>query len=314
MKKYTHAWIACKAIERLQRAQLTGTDRADADDLTRWFMAHRDGVIAGAWYPDEIIKDNASSHILKHSPVATGGAPLRKLPPKMKLRAFVERSPLRTQAFTTDRDTNLPARCEALAHSVIDSLRVQQAEPKGSPIAPTNNHVALRLFMLSHYVADAHMPLHCDSRRFSESPDIHALIEKAWEDEIEQHIDIDAANERFRYTPDGFPRTLGKPEYATSLLKRTEDELATRGFSFEWGTGNGSVLEYVEAVCQHAFLLSCSFLPLACAPTTITRQNWRSLPGQQPSFDEFSLIALSDAVDSVARVWLRVWRRYRKSG
>ena len=38
---------------------------------------------------------------------------------------------------------------------MIDNLKMQETELKGSPISPTDNHVAVLLFMLSHYVADA---------------------------------------------------------------------------------------------------------------------------------------------------------------
>jgi hypothetical protein len=48
---------------------------------------------------------------------------------------------------------------------------MQESEDKGSPISPTDNHVATLFFMLSHYIADAHMPLHCDNRTFANSND-----------------------------------------------------------------------------------------------------------------------------------------------
>ena len=49
MKKYTHAWIAFKAIERLKNADLNDTNRNYADFLIGWFENHKDGVIRGSW-------------------------------------------------------------------------------------------------------------------------------------------------------------------------------------------------------------------------------------------------------------------------
>jgi hypothetical protein len=42
-----------------------------------------------------------------------------------------------------------------------------------------NNQIALLYFMLAHYVADGHMPLHCDSKKFNDS--IHSGMEEVWD-------------------------------------------------------------------------------------------------------------------------------------
>ena len=46
--------------------------------------------------------------------------------------------------------------------------------------------------------------------------------------------------------------------------------------------------------------------------TSVTLANWQNLPGQRVSFEQFGVIVLADAIDTIARVWLRVWRRYMK--
>ena len=53
MKQYTHAWIAFKAVERLESAPLPDEDRAFADGFIRWAKSRKDGVIIGAWYPQD---------------------------------------------------------------------------------------------------------------------------------------------------------------------------------------------------------------------------------------------------------------------
>ena len=145
MKKYTHAWIAFKAIERLQSADLTEDNRAFADYLIEWFQSYKDGVIRGAWYPDEIIKDNASSHIMNMHRLPVGANGHSPEPPEHKFPVLPSNSllyrtgrtsPLHNRAFTIDRKYNLPERCEALSHAVIDNLRILEREPKGSPSPP----------------------------------------------------------------------------------------------------------------------------------------------------------------------------------
>jgi hypothetical protein len=54
------------------------------------------------------------------------------------------------------------------------------------PMFFTDDQIVLSLFSLSHYLADAHMPLHCDTRTFSSTAcgNIHGDIEEEWENWI----------------------------------------------------------------------------------------------------------------------------------
>ena len=154
----------------------------------------------------------------------------KNLPTNSLLYGYGKSSELYKKPYQIDKADNLPDRCEAIAHSVIDNLKMQERENKGSPISPTDNHVATLLFMLSHYIADPHMPFHCDSRRFSEGNNLHAYIEKQWDDEIQKYYSIDHVNERFFYNPQGYPLFIKNNDYETSFLKKVDDELKGRKF------------------------------------------------------------------------------------
>jgi hypothetical protein len=310
MKKYTHAWIAFSAIRRLQSIPESHPDSKPARAIVNWFKSHKDGVVSGAWYPDSIIKDNATSHVLKVTPVPSGQGSLPALPKQMLLFKLRSKSPCLSMGYQVDPPTNLPERCEALAHSVIDNLRVLAAEDRGSSVAPTSSHVSLVLFMLSHYVADAHVPLHCDSRKFSEGEGVHSEMEGVWEDAVSKCFDIDAANQRFVYERDGYPACKNPAAFDGSVLKKVQDELAARAFVVGYGDGNRNVLDYLHAVCLHSYLLSYSFVPPAYNETNVTKATWQNLAGQTVTAEEMNVASLADAVDSVSRVWLRVWRRY----
>jgi hypothetical protein len=314
MKQFTHAWLAFMAIKRLEDAILSPDDHEYADSLIKWFKSNKDGVIRGAWYPDSLIKDNSNSHVLKFEPSDETAKELKQLPETYLSYKYSESSPVRNKGFKlVDEKDNLPDRCESLAQSVSDHLKVQESEKKGSSVSPTDNQVALWLFMLSHYVADAHVPLHCDGRQFSLGKNIHGHMEEAWDDEVRKYYNIDEVNERFYYDPRGYP--LRNPstdqEYKLSYLKKVEDELSKRKFTESFGTGNNNVWDFMNAICQHSYLLSYSFLPEQCTPTNVTLENWKSLG---LPFDELSVAVLVDAVDSIARIWFRVWRRYEKWG
>lgn len=309
MKQFSHAWLAFKAIERLEKANLS-TYRQDADTMIRWFWNYRDGVICGSWYPDMVIKDMSTSHVYKYAPAPNGTTELRSLPSTCQALTVGRQSVLCKQPYIlTDSSNNLPERCEALSHSIIDNLKMQETEEKGSPIAPTDNHIATRMFMLSHYIADAHMPLHCDSRQFSSGADIHAKMESIWDKEISKHYRIDVLNERFYYDADGYP-LRAQTNYSGSFLKKLDDGLSSLPFCIDYGSNNTNVRTYMQAVCQYSYLLSYAFIPLGNDEKNVTANNWRDLPGHMIDFDQLSLIVFTDAIDAIARVWLRVWRRY----
>jgi hypothetical protein len=314
MKQYTHAWIAFMAIKRLEEAKLSKKDRPYADNLIEWFRRNRDGVIQGAWYPDMVIKDMANSHVLKFAPGGTEKG-FRRLPTTYQSYKYGKKSPLIRQTFkVVDKSDNLPDRCESIAQSVVDHLKIQESEEKGSAVSPTDNQVALLLFMLSHYIADAHMPFHCDGRQFSKGAKIHAHMEGEWDEAIRRYYEIDKKNGRFIYNTKGYPLLVkdsgGEQQYKLSFLKKVDDELGKRKFSVSFGSQNKNIWDFMNAVCQHSYLLSYSFIPKEYDHKRVTLANWQTL-GSIP-FTDLSVAVFSDAIDSIARIWLRLWRRYEK--
>ena len=312
MKKFTHAWLAFMAIKRLEKTKLSDTNRKCADNLIRWFRNHRDDVTQGAWYPDSVIKDMANSHVLKLTPSDEAENKFKRLPTTYLSYRYGESCPLKKKSFTVEKDDNLPDRCESIAHSVIDHLKIQESEDKGSPVSPTDNQIALLLFTLSHYVADGHMPFHCDSRKFSEGDNLHGDIEGKWDDIIRRCYAIDKDNERFFYDRFGYPlrNSSTDQEYRSSFLKEVDKELRNREFIISWGAKNTNVWDFMSAICQYSYLLSYCFIPENYDHTNVPRRNWQSLGSI--SFDDLNVAVFSDAIDSIARVWLRVWRRYLK--
>jgi hypothetical protein len=102
-----------------------------------------------------------------------------------------------------------------------------------------------------------------------------------------------------------------KTDYSHSFLKRVDDSLATRTFSIGYGDKkNNNVRTYMLAVCQNSYLLSYAFFPPGNDETNVNSRNWKSLPGQLLDFDQLSEIVFNDAIDAIARIWFRVWRRY----
>ncbi len=306
MKQYTHAWLAFMAIKRLEKSDISITYKSEAQTLIKWFKSHRDFVLQGSWYPDSIIKDMATSHVLKYKPDESSKENrFRKLPSEYNLFRIGKTSQFYKKTYAIEGG-NLPDRCEALAHSIVDNLKMQESEDKGSPISPTDNHIATLFFMLSHYIADAHMPLHCDVRSFSDKDDIHAHIEKEWDDVIQKCFDIDYDNERFFYDASGYP--LKKS--SNTLVDWLEQEITSRPFSASWGIDNDNTWDFMAAITQYSYLTAYKMIPESYNENNL---NWTSFKGLNTgiSFDEYSKYILIDSIDSISKVWLRVWNKYQ---
>lgn len=317
MKKYSHAWIAFMAIKRLETIANTDNDSVikgvnedvikHAKSLVKWFMDYRDFVIEGAWYPDEVFKDMSTSHIVKFKPCETGEYnDFRSLPSTHSIGAMMKR---KSDLFGKPYDItqgNCADRCESIAHSIVDNFKTLYKEERGCPIATTNNHIALRFFILSHYVADCHMPFHCDDRPFSDEKGVHGSVEKKWEDQIKKSFKIDTSNNRFYYGSDGYPLPLSP----TQLVRDVEEEMGKRQYVHGWGTGNSSTWDYMSGVAQYSYLFSYFLVPQTFQNTqTITEFMAQTEWGLH--FDEYSKMIFCDAIDSIARIWLHVWIKYK---
>ncbi len=307
MKQYSHAWLAFMAIKRLEKTNLSNNYRKHANSLIKWFKNNRDSVVKGAWYPDAIIKDMATSHILKYEFDPTGkNSTFKKLPSTYHLYKIGKESKFYRKPYKIVKG-NLPDRCESLAHSIIDNLKMQESEEKGSPISPTDNHVATIFFMLSHYIADAHMPLHCDSRSFSDGDNIHAHIEKEWDEALRDCYSIDFDNERFFYDPEGYPLKVD----SNPVIDWLEQEIINRKFSLSRGTGNGNIWDFISAITQYSYLTAYKMIPESYNEDNLDWETFKGL-NTEYLFDDYSKFLLIDAIDSISKVWLRVWIRYQK--
>ena len=318
MKKYSHAWLAFMAIKRLEIIAttdnpkvITGVSddiRKEAKALVRWFKDYRDFVIQGAWYPDEVFKDMATSHIIKYEPAADGPfTKFSKLPSTHHIyQMMVKKSSLYGKPYAGGIG-NCADRCESISHSIVDNFKMLQREDRGCPITTTSNHIAMRFFILSHYIADCHMPLHCDIRPFSDGRDIHGAIEKKWEEHVNKSYKIDKDNNRFYYDPNGYPLHLNP----TPFVQTVEEDVATRKYVHSWGGDNENTWDFMSAVSQYSYLFSYYLIP-ENFKNTQSMDEFMDQTEWGHDFDKYGKMNFGDAIDSIARIWLRVWIKYRK--
>ncbi len=316
MKQYTHAWLALTAVKKIENYKLKSKkDQQRRDNLVKWLKSHNDGITQGAWYPDSLIKDNSSGHILKFDPSPDAQtSKFKKLPTNLfcykrklngKLCGPRKLYPQYGKPYLKDKRGTLPDRCEAFCHTVIDSFKVQQRAERGEAIVPTSNQIALQLFMLSHYICDAHMPLHCDGRPLDK---LHSAMEGEWEDDVKKYYLKISGHKEFLFDKDGhlYLSPAAEAEYAQSILGRVEGILDGRTeYVSSLGPGNNKVYDYMFAVCQYSYLMAYSFWP---SGAKWNGRKWRDTM----DIDQLSLIVLTDAVESTAKIWFHTWKKYCK--
>jgi hypothetical protein len=305
MKQFTHAWLAFMAIKRIEKGNVPVKYKTQAELLVKWFNDHKEEIIKGAWYPDDVFKDMSTGHILKFRPLDGGDTRFGKLPKDYHLFEIGKTSEFYKKGYKVENG-NLADRCESVAQSINDNLKMKDSELATSPIRPGENYIAALFFILSHYIADAHMPLHCDVRQFSEGNEIHAKIEDYWDDIIRLCYSLDKKKECFNLDSSGYPKATGKTHSVATYL---ENEVINRPIEVSYGTGNKNTWDFMKTICQYSYLTSYKMIPKDYDENSLEFNVLKGLKTGN-SFDEYSQFIIIDAIDSISRVWLMVWIEY----
>lgn len=355
MKAITHAWLALMALERLKcpknsrpfkKSFLGGNFpdfflgdkfdsyfQAQAEKFVNFFDKHKDAFVQGAWFPDNVISDNLTGgHTFKFRKPANeteikNSQEITNYTPKHlgSLKALeIKESRLKEKLYVEDA-YNLPDRCEALSHAIRDMILIQNEEPKGSDILFIDDQITLYFLMLSHYLADSHVPPHCDARDFYGPSTIHPDIEDYWDGEIEKYYEFDKKRKVFDYDIDGAPELKGeetKEEFKKSILYKVLEELNNRKWVLTkkkggvldkeiLGAGNKKIYDYVKAICYASYLISTDFIPENVPAGEYKKIKILADPKYKEKLDKLSVGILADAIDSIALVWILTWDKYK---
>ena len=320
MKQYTHAWLALMACKRLYEKKDTFNDKnkKTANRLLKFLKQNNDGIVQGAWFPDSIIHDNSTGHIWKTRwPHQSEEYRQQKhtLPLRSKMPDLVS-SRADNEKIILDKGI-LPDRCQAIVFQIRDQLKIlydvaYDKKNAGSAIIATNNQIALGFFMLAHYVCDAHMPLHCDSRNFGKR--VHDEIEEHWEDVITNNYDFltdpTQKEKRFKLDYRGLPKLSDDAGISGSFLEEVIEDVEERSFQLSFGADNRNVWDYMVDICYYSYLVSTQIILKSVNPSDVTITEYRNKYEQK--FLDASPAILGDAIDALARIWFHVWRQYEE--
>ncbi len=212
MNQRTHSWIAIRAIALLENEN-------HSKGLVDLLKPHARTASVGAWIPDQIDAKRGGSgidnHVLKIRPYQGNQVArftkkkdelLKEIGSHRMVSLFLQNDRCLDDAWwgkpykgDVDRPgQHVPNRIMALGTMMKDLLllgdpRVDDLIPGNvgfiqdlDPKARTNGQAAaLYFFMLSHFIADASMPCHCDARKLSGyGGGLHKELETHWSKKV----------------------------------------------------------------------------------------------------------------------------------
>ena len=197
MKHNTHIYLAAKAIEFLYEgmgnlcyagsgnavsAKLRRDKRASAKTLQRMLLHYRDAISEASWAPDDILNDKSQFHTFKlyTDEEFPGGSDFAKEIHQDKY-------------YRAKGGGGLPYKVDHLSRMIADMDKLRNYNDRCSM-----EQIMYQYLMISHYIVDANVPMHCDLRddppSFSDTSKpkngnyfkgtLHGKIEKAWEDAV----------------------------------------------------------------------------------------------------------------------------------
>lgn len=339
MKQRAHAWTALRALKLLD-------DSKKAPKLVELLSYYISDVWEGAWLPDTLIVDMEYGHIYKmDSDTEAMGfditkedwlkIPYEQLKSKLKgnrlLLKYIKDEPELEKPYKShpDKGGHLPNRVIALSHAVADMLKMSDypltfyAKKKKSSIYQKDlsaqsvkdlslspnfsaRQIALTLFMLSHYICDAYMPLHCDLRDYGGSKDktrrlpkkLHPSIEAEWDKHFPEK-EVLILHEYKKQSVD---------EAVKALPKRS---IVKIDFKKEYSLSNKVPLitqdEWHEMVyiCRVSYALSRDWIK---KPYKDVKALIRGIG--KAEFEKVTNYIFHDAAQSIASMWYKAWKRF----
>jgi hypothetical protein len=359
MKQKAHAWVALRALKLVE-----DLGKEDTDLLVELLSYYMSDVWEGAWLPDTLIRDMSYGHIFKmdsddnfvetissktHRKITYSKLKSETKGKRLCLEDYLKDSgELRKPYWAPDAGGHLPDRVIAINHSIVDMLKMgdfpiafylKKTKPdsymkdltkkkvKDLSLSPnfSARQIALTLFILSHYICDAHMPLHCDlrdmkaqklgngtkERRLPRS--LHPGIEAVWEDSFPDKSRLalhayttDSINEIVTELPNG-----SLIELDTNASYKMNTKLY-KNMPNEW--------DEMVNICRISYGVSRKWISKSFAEieacigedkclekaTALKYEDIIKIIGEK-EFKDVTNRIFHDAVESVARLWYRAW-------
>lgn len=333
MNQATHAWLAVEAYRKIAAESKTEAGKAKKlDGLTKLLGQNLEDVVVAAWLPDSLIKDMSYGHVFKNSHYPGDQADRFKLTKDKLKRRLPSDATVPTAAFdhvpdswwekpyrVKDGGGHLPARVNALCQTVRDMLRMGDADVVqltgissdgaaniSKDFLSSPRDIAMMLWMLTHYIADAHMPFHSDNRALASTADqdTHCDIEKLWGEQVPELFKAKTI------LGTGRAKILAAELPAGSKLAGLDYGAGIKPLK---NGGSGDPWEEAVYICRASFATSFAWVPPAIsavddktAKVSLDDILSDNFCGEE-RFWQISRAIMTDAVNAIARFWQDVW-------
>jgi hypothetical protein len=346
MNQRTHSWIAIRAIALLE-------DENGEKNLVKLLRPHAREASVGAWIPDEADAKRGGAgsatdnHVLKIEPY-TGRQKerftthkeelLERIGKHRKTYSFLQRDnildnewwnapyrgdapkpgqhlPNRAMALTTMMKDLLLMGDERVDHLIPGNIRFAQYMV---PETRTQEEAtAMHFFMLSHFIADACMPCHCDGRKLAAySEGLHKELEMHWSSRVGTWFE----------KRNLLPRALLMDRErihndCVEVLQQARGIDSKFGLDFREASvpdlqpGNDVWLEVIN-LCRASFAVASIVAPYRKYPYSDVnaRAPYKAVlgPGKGQLPEDVDRTVMYDAVLNTAIVWKHIWNRVSK--
>jgi hypothetical protein len=334
MNQRTHAWIAIRAIKLLE-------DENETKRLVGLLKPFTQEAAIGAWIPDKrdakLGGANTQNHIFKIG-VYNNGHNSRFIVSRDELTDSLGAERLVTgfinknmdilddnwwnQAYKADPPAgkHLANRAMALTINNIDMLIL--GNPAVQALVPgrvgfirkvheatrcSEGQAALFFFMLSHFIADALMPCHCDERDLSDyAKGLHMEWERDWSKKVGTYFDEKK-----------LARDTVNDEDILTKAAEIDDEFGINFQDQVPDMKSDDVWEEIVMVCRASFALASIVAPpdhYPYKPAPQIMAPFETLFKQDQNgedlLNEINRVIMHDAVLNVAIIWKHIWSKF----
>lgn len=338
MKQRAHAWVALRALKLV-------SDSGKAKKLVELLSYYVSDVWEGAWLPDTLIVDMQYGHIFKmdSDPQRLGRdisqeqwmkVPYDELKKKLSGQRlcleYVKDSPVLMEQYRSHPEVggHLPNRVIAISQTIADMLKMSeyplifyarnktskvfagdlmQQKVKDLSVSPifSPRQIALMFFILAHYITDAHMPLHCDLRDFGKDrsimgrlpPDLHPSIEERWESSFPEKNKLML----HEYLTESIDKVVSSLPDGSIIKIDTDDKYRLTPTVSE---AVGDEWQEMVNVARTSYAVSRKWIDASYKNADAL------VAAKSEEFKDVTNRIFHDAVESVARLWLKAWGRF----
>jgi hypothetical protein len=303
VKHNTHIYLAAKGIEFLYEgldnlrysiskrtvpSRFRTKKRSAGKTLQRMLMHYQDAITEASWAPDDILNDKAQYHTFK---LFTD----RDFPDSSSYAKETHRG----QYYRASGGGGLPYKVDHLARVISDMDKLRRYNDRCSM-----NQIMYQLLMISHYVVDAHVPMHCDVRDdppsasdttkprngayYSDS--LHGQIEQLWEDAVTPVAIEEGIIRPHRETDDNPLTPLSQQVRFNVTNKEHCREIV------HYIISNDDLMNFMIGLCIETKEKALRLFPIG------DPENW-----DQQNFPIMTREIFAQAIGSLITVWFWIW-------